>query len=81
MGKVVERCLVGAGRGGFLILDAGAGGFFWVYGATQESPEQRASKRLTHRQLANTIIRIQRLIADLDPASRSASLQERVETP
>jgi len=28
----------------FLILDAAADGSFWVYGAVQESPEQRASK-------------------------------------
>jgi hypothetical protein len=61
----------------FLILDAAAGGFFWVYGAAQESPEQRASKRLTPDQLTNTITRMQRLIADLDPASRSASIQGR----
>ncbi|MGH3837701.1 MAG: hypothetical protein ACRDSF_18665 [Pseudonocardiaceae bacterium] len=61
----------------FLILDAAAGGFFWVYGAAQESPEQRASKRLTPDQLTNTITRIQRLIADLDPASRSATLDGR----
>ncbi len=60
----------------FLILDA-AGGFFWVHGAAQESPEQRASKRLTPDQLATTIARIQRLIADLGPASRSAVLEER----
>ncbi|MFD5089220.1 hypothetical protein ACFWMR_01370 [Amycolatopsis thailandensis] len=61
----------------FLIVDAAAGGFFWVYGAAQESPEQRASKRLTRDQLANTITRIQRLIADLDSASRSATLDGR----
>jgi len=61
----------------FLILDATADSFFWVYGAAQESPEQRASKRLTPDQLANTITRIQRLIADLDPTSRSASLDGR----
>jgi hypothetical protein len=65
----------------FLILDAAAGGFFWVYGAAQESPEQRASKRLTPAQLTNTTTRIQRLIADLDPASRSATLEEKVDTP
>lgn len=61
----------------FLILDAATGGFFWVYGAAQESPRQRASKRLTPDQLDHTIARIQRLIADLDPASRSASLDGR----
>jgi hypothetical protein len=61
----------------FLILDAATGGFFWVYGAAQESPEQRTSKRLTPDQLGQTIARIQRLIADLDPASRSASLDGR----
>ncbi|MGH3976283.1 MAG: hypothetical protein ACRDS9_23610 [Pseudonocardiaceae bacterium] len=61
----------------FLILDAAAGGSFWVYGAAQESPEQRASKRLTHRHLTNAITRIQRLIADLDPASRHATLDGR----
>jgi hypothetical protein len=64
----------------FLILDA-AGGFFWVYGAAQESSEQRSSKRLTPDQLTHTITRIQYLIADLDPASRSAHLEEKVETP
>ncbi|WP_410583896.1 hypothetical protein [Amycolatopsis sp. lyj-108] len=61
----------------FLILDAAAGGFFWVYGAARESPEQRASKRLTAGQLTNTITRIQRLITDPDPAIRSAALKER----
>lgn len=61
----------------FLILDAASGGFFWVYGAAQESPEQRATKRLTAEQLDKTITRIQRLIADLEPASRSSSLDGR----
>jgi hypothetical protein len=65
-----------------LVLPARAQGLLvWAYGAAQESPEQRASKRLTPDQLANTITRIQRLIADLDPAGRSASLEEKVETP
>lgn len=48
----------------FLILDTTTGGFFWVYGTAQESPHQRASKRLTPHQLEHTITRIQRLIAD-----------------
>ncbi|MGH3991629.1 MAG: hypothetical protein ACRDSN_04090, partial [Pseudonocardiaceae bacterium] len=61
----------------FLILDVAAGGFFWVYGAAQESPEQRVSKRLTPAQLDHTITRIQRLITDLEPACRSASLDRR----
>jgi hypothetical protein len=61
----------------FLIIDAASGGFFWVYGAAQESPEQRAAKRLTPTQLDQTIDRIQRLIADLGPASRPASLDGR----
>ncbi|MGH3874005.1 MAG: hypothetical protein ACRDSR_21310 [Pseudonocardiaceae bacterium] len=61
----------------FLILDTAAGGFFWVRGAAQESPEQRANKRLTPDRLDQTITRIQRLIADLEPASRSASLDGR----
>lgn len=65
----------------FLILDAAAGGSFWVYGAAQESPEQRTTKRLTHRQLTDATTRVQRLIADLDPASRTATLEEKVETP
>jgi hypothetical protein len=65
----------------FLILDATSGGFFWVYGAAQESPEQRANKRLTPDQLDQTITRIQRLIADLEPASRSASLDGRQRQP
>ena len=64
----------------FLILDAAAGSFFWVHGAAQESPEQRASKRLTPNQLTHTITRVQRLIADLKPAPRSAPLNERQET-
>jgi hypothetical protein len=55
----------------FLILD-GAGDSFWVYGAAQESPEKRASKRLSPDQLASTISRVQRVIADVDPASHSA---------
>lgn len=61
----------------FLILDTAADGSFWAYGAAQESPEQRASKRLTHRQLTNTITRIQHLITDLDPASQPATLDGR----
>jgi hypothetical protein len=61
----------------FLILDATSGGFFWVYGAAQESPGQRANKRLTPDQLDQTITRIQRLTVDLEPASRSASLDGR----
>ncbi len=56
----------------FLILDAAVGGFFWVHGAAEESPEQRASKRLTPDQFTHTITRAQHLIADLDPASRPA---------
>ncbi|MDQ3275471.1 MAG: hypothetical protein M3Q39_10700 [Actinomycetota bacterium] len=65
----------------FLILDAAAGSFFWVYGAAQESPEQRVSKRLSPDQLANTITRTQRLIADLDPASQIRISPRKVETP
>jgi hypothetical protein len=61
----------------FLILDAASGGFFWVYGAARESPEQRANKRLTPDRLDQTITRIQRLVANLEPASRSASLDGR----
>jgi hypothetical protein len=61
----------------FLILDTATGGFFWVYGAAQESPDQRASKRLSPNQLGQAVTRIQRLIADPDPASRSASLDGR----
>jgi hypothetical protein len=64
----------------FLILDAAVGGSFWVYGAAQESPEQRASKRLTRQQLVNTITRIEHLIADPDPATRTCS-RRKVETP
>ncbi|MFB9686095.1 hypothetical protein [Amycolatopsis plumensis] len=56
----------------FLILDAAAGSFFWVHGAAQESPEQRASKRLTPDQLAATITRIQHLIAAPSSVSGSA---------
>lgn len=65
----------------FLILDAATDSFFWVYGAAQESPEQRASKRLTPDQLSQTITRIQRLITDHESANRSASLEQKVETP
>ncbi|MBE8523054.1 hypothetical protein ILP97_37125 [Amycolatopsis sp. H6(2020)] len=61
----------------FLILDAAAGSFFWVHGAAQESPELRASKRLTPDTLASTITRIQRLIAAPSSASRSAVLDGR----
>lgn len=65
----------------FLILDAAAGGSFWVYGAAQEPPEQRASKCLTHRQLTNTLTRIQRLMADLDPGEPRPHSRRKVETP
>jgi hypothetical protein len=46
----------------FLILDRGAGGSFWVYGAAQESPEQRASKRMTEADLAQAISQVRSLI-------------------
>lgn len=61
----------------FLILDAATGGSFWVYGAAQESAEQRSSKRLTPDHFDQTVSRVQCLIADLEPVSRSESLDRR----
>ncbi|MDN5758387.1 MAG: hypothetical protein L0H59_07615 [Tomitella sp.] len=58
-----------AAKNRFLILDAAAGGFFWVYGAAHETPEQRAAKRQAPDRLAATLARAQHLIAGLDPAS------------
>jgi hypothetical protein len=55
----------------FLITDAAAGGFFWVYGAAQESSSQRADKRLTPQQLDDTLTRVRRLLTDDSPASRT----------
>jgi|SRR5450759_361944 len=52
-----------ATRDRFLILDAEAGRSFWVYGAADETPEQRAAKRMTHAQLAATINRVRILTA------------------
>jgi hypothetical protein len=46
----------------FLIVDRAAGGFFWVYGADSESPEQRAAKRMTSGDLTECIARIRRLL-------------------
>jgi hypothetical protein len=51
-----------AAKDRFLILDRGAGGSFWVYGAAQESPEQRARKRMTEADLAQAISDIRSLI-------------------
>ncbi len=51
-----------AAKDRFLILDRSAGGSFWVYGAAQESPEQRASKRMTDAGLAQAISHIRSLI-------------------
>ncbi|MFE0025520.1 hypothetical protein [Amycolatopsis sp. NPDC059021] len=62
----------------FLILDAATDSFFWVYGAAQESPEQRASKRLTPDQLHQTITRIHRLITT--PANSQPSDDQKAET-
>ena len=52
----------------FLILDRGAGGSFWVYGAAQESPELRASKQMAEADLAQVISDVRALIAP-HPAS------------
>jgi hypothetical protein len=46
----------------FLILDR-ARGPFWVYGAAQESPEQRAGKQMTAEQLSQTLARVRLLTA------------------
>ncbi|MFI6883896.1 hypothetical protein [Streptosporangium canum] len=52
-----------AAKDRFLILDRLRGGSFWVYGAAQETPEQRAGKRMTADQLAATIARVRLLTA------------------
>ena len=46
----------------FLILDRAAGGSFWVYGAAQESPEQRASKRMSDSTLDQTVGRVAEIL-------------------
>lgn len=46
----------------FLILDASSRSPFWVYGAADETPEQRAQKRLSPSQLAGTIARVNELL-------------------
>lgn len=45
----------------FLILDAEEGRSFWVYGAANETPEQRAAKQMSTTQLAATIHRVRAL--------------------
>lgn len=63
-----------AAKDRFLILDAAAEkNSFWVYGAANESPEQQASKRLTPEQLAETIGRVQTLIADTETAGATTN--------
>jgi len=64
----------------FLILDAVTGGFFWVTGAAQETPEQRARKRLDPDQLTATITRAQQLLTEPEPAQPSPT-SRRKETP
>jgi len=61
----------------FLIIDAAAGGFFWVYGEAQESSKQRASKRLAPDLLDQTLARVQKLIADPEPTARATPAGER----
>lgn len=46
----------------FLILDRETNGFFWVYGAADETPEQRASKRMTPAQLEDSVHRARVLV-------------------
>lgn len=50
-----------AAKDRFLILDAAAERFFWVYGAAQETATQRASKQMNAIQLAETITRVRQL--------------------
>lgn len=57
----------------FLILDGRSGGSFWVYGAAQETPQQRASKRMTGTDLAETISRVRSLAAHAVSAGTGAS--------
>lgn len=51
-----------AAKGQFLIHDVAAGRFFWVTGADQESPQQRASKQMTPARLTATIDRVKALL-------------------
>lgn len=55
----------------FLILDH-AGGSFWVYGAANESPEQRAGKQMTAEQINQAISRVQLLTASTTGAAWTA---------
>lgn len=45
----------------FLILDRSTGGSFWAYGAASETPAQKARKRMTRAELAETISRARAL--------------------
>ncbi|WP_406279172.1 hypothetical protein OH799_11515 [Nocardia sp. NBC_00881] len=53
----------------FLIHDT-TRGFFWAHGAAQEPPEQRAAKRLTPNQLADTTRTVRRLLIDCPVEAR-----------
>ena len=55
----------------FLIIDAAVGGFFWVYGAAQESSGQRANKRLSPEHLKATLTRVQHLLTSGGAARRT----------
>lgn len=46
----------------FLILDAETGTSFWVYGAANETPAQRARKQMTPSQIATTIAEIRTIM-------------------
>jgi hypothetical protein len=61
-----------AAKDRFLILDRGTGGSFWVYGADRESPEQRASKRMTEADLTHAISRVRSLTT---PRVRTAATE------
>jgi hypothetical protein len=60
-----------AAKDRFLILDRAAGGSFWVYGAAQESPEQRASKRMSESCVDETIDRVATITGAASAVSRS----------
>ncbi|MEV8544423.1 hypothetical protein [Streptomyces sp. NPDC051572] len=50
-----------ATRDSFLILDTDSGKSLRVFGAAQETPEQRAAKQMTPSQLTDTIVRVRQL--------------------
>lgn len=53
-----------AAKNRFLIIDREESRFFWVYGAADETPEQRAAKQMTSDQLATAVDHMRDLLTE-----------------